>query len=203
MPTYNMTTNQPEEGAFLVYFNGVEIPSSGVSVSMGLGTYPTAEVTVAPDSGLIQLGAQDRVQVAIFYKDNHYTRVVGKAPDFRLIFDGEIIGWSYVTAAGERRMRFSCVAHAEVLDHLLPEFVTGVEGIALNAASAPETGAANSPLLQTELTFPWSLFFFGLNPTELVDDSKTAVDQDELKGFIRRPYDIIRNMLRAISGTEV
>lgn len=225
--TYNMTHNQPEEAAFLVYINGIEIPVQGATVRMGVGEYPSATITTAPDANLIQLGAQDRVQVAIFYKDNHYSKSIGGAPDFRLMFDGDIVGWTYVTAAGQRQMRFSCVAHVEVLDHIHPDFVVGPDGAAQSAIAAYK-GSASGTLLQTELTFPWSIFFFGLNPTnvgtvpllgELVgdelageadaalkkatEDTKKKLDDDQMKGFIRRPYDIIANMLRAMCGTDV
>lgn len=212
--TTHMTHNQPEEAAFLVYINGIEIPVQGVSVRMGVGEYPSAEITTAPDANLIQLGAQDRVHVAVFYKDNHYTKSIGRSPDFRLMFDGEIIGWSYVTAAGQRHMRFSCVSHVEILDHIEPDFVTGPEGTAMSAINAHQS-ATSGALLQTELTFPWSIFFFGLNPTgagvplssvltdRLKKTVETDIDKRTLTGFIRRPYDIIANMLRAMGGTEV
>lgn len=198
--TYDMTHNRPEEGAFLVYINGVEIPVQSASVRMAVGEYPSAEIVVAPDANLIQLGAQDRVEVAIFYKDNHYTRSIGRAPDFRLIFDGVIVGWSYTTAAGQRHMRFSCVAHAEILDHVHPELIIGPDAAAQSAINASKSGAGAS-LIQSELAFPWSIFFFGLVAPEPQAEGETA-SPNNLRGYIRRPYDIINNMLRAMVGTE-
>ncbi len=49
-----------KEGSYRVYFNGIDIPSSGVSVQYGVMTPPVASIEVAPDRELLRLGQGDR-----------------------------------------------------------------------------------------------------------------------------------------------
>jgi len=196
MSTDNFTYNQPQEGAYLVYINGIEVPSSGVSVRHGVGEYPSATVSVAPDNNLIQLGAQDRLEVQVFFKDNHYPTSLGAPPDFRIMFDGIITGWSYSISAGQRTIQFDCVSNVQVLDELQPDFVSGPESIAMQAIGT-KTGTEVSSS-QTTLTFPWDLFFSGIFPETKADGTKTSKAP-----LVRRPFDIIQNVFRAIMGREM
>ena len=182
MTTQHFSTNQPKEGAYIVYLNGIEIPAAHATVEMTANELPRASVTVAPDMSMLQLGKEDRVEVQIFYKDDIHTAVEGKVPDFRLLFDGEISGWSYVTAGRSRNIQFSCVHASQILQTLNPYFITGPESMAMNAHAAPE--GTQAEFLHGGPTFPWSVFFYGFNTPQ----------QKEL---IKRPYDYIENIFRS------
>ena len=182
MTTLNASTTQPKEASYVVYLNGIEIPAPSVTVSMGVGNLPTANITVAPDLNMVQLGKEDRVEVQIFYKDDIHTAVEGKSPDFRLLFDGVIGGWSYVNAARSRSIQFTCVHASEILETLKPNFITGPNSMAMNAYAAVEGTEAN--FLHSGMTFPWSMYFYGFN---------TPAN----KTLIKRPYDFIENVFRS------
>jgi len=68
--TSNYTTNRPREAAWIVYINGLEIPVIGVEVSYGVWKIPTAAIQMVPHPSLERIGAEDRLHVVIFYKDD-------------------------------------------------------------------------------------------------------------------------------------
>jgi len=180
------TSEQPREGSFLVYLNGIEIPAQSVSVSMGLWVIPTATIEVAPDVELQRLGAEDRVQVAIFYLDYDYTAQMGLPPDFRLLFEGEIVGWSYVNSATMRAMRFQCVNYMRMLDDLYTFFMTSLEDYVQGATSKSVLAGSVMGVSGFGPTFPASLLLEGLG----IRQTNT----------IRRPFDLIENVLRTCTG---
>lgn len=180
MTTMHASTTQPKEASYVVYLNGIEIPSPNVSVTMSIDALPVATVTVAPDMNMVQLGKEDRVEVQIFYKDDIHTAVEGKAPDFRLLFDGEISGWSYVNAARSRSIQFSCVHASQILETLNPYFITGPNAMVMSGTGAPS--GTDIDFIHSGLTLPYSLFFYGFNA---------------LDGIIKRPYDYIENIFRS------
>ncbi len=180
MTTLHASTTQPKEGAYVVYLNGIEIPATAASVDMVIDGLPTATVTVAPDMNMVQLGKEDRVEVQIFYKDDIYTAVQGRVPDFRLLFDGTIAGWSYVAAAKRRNIQFRCVHASQILETLNPYFITGPNAMVMSGVGMPKPNQVN--LVHSGLTLPYSLFFYGFN----------ALDK-----IIKRPYDYIENIFRA------
>lgn len=176
------TINRFHEGSYLVYFNGIEIPATAVSVTSGVWQIPTATVSVVPDATLAGIGREDRMHVAIFYLDDVYTP---NDPQFRLLFDGEITGWSYSNTARGRSMNFACISQLAILEEIYPYFVTGLDSMLTSTIQA--TNANQAVFSHAGLTFPSSLLYNGF-------------DQSIGNG-LKRPYDIVENILRALIGS--
>lgn len=180
------TEDRPHEGSYVVYFNGVEVPTRHVNVQMGVGQIPRAAIDMAPDKELQRLGAEDRVQVAVFYLDDYYTEMVGTNPDFRLLFEGDIIGWQYTNSSRGRSLQFSAVNFLRIMNELYMQFVQGLDTLVTGTL---ETLKDPAKLLSAHFgpTFPVSLLYVGLN--------------NEAGKLIRRPYDMVENALRACTGS--
>jgi len=180
---YTHTT--PKEISFIVYINGFEVPVSGVSVNAGKGTVPTAHISMVPDPSISRLGVEDMVEVQIFYKDDYYSAREGKSPDFRLLFDGVIVGWEYSSSALGRQITFSCVQVTHVLRTIKSYFITGADAAASVFFQSP-TGS-QIDFIQPGMTVPWSYFIYGFG----VNNKP-----------IRRPYDFISNIFKACVGKK-
>jgi len=181
LTSFEFTKETPRENTWLVYFNGIEVPTTSIDVNMGVWMIPTADISMPPDKELYRLGAEDRVQVSAFYLDNYHTELTGKAPDFRLLYEGDIIGWQYTNTPAGRLLRFRVTNYLDILDSLYTFFMSSVD----NLTVATLDGKVN-PNQMTSFTyapvFPASLLFRGL---------------DQTQGNIRRPYDILNNVIRA------
>ena len=188
------------EGSFIAYICGVEIPVVSVQVHLSVGGQePTALVTMTPDPLITRLGAEDRVEIQVFYLDPFYPEVqkVGKPSDFRLLFEGEILGWSYTNSPRGRTMALTCGNFLRILSDLQPVHLTGPESFAMNMAANPTGNTAATPT--NSLTFPWSIFFYGINQN-VADPNKLEVGKED--GLIRRPYDLIMNILNSVVGVD-
>jgi len=185
--TLHASTTQPKEAAYIVYLNGIEIPAISASVDMQTGSLPVATVGVSPDLSMVQLGKEDRVEVQIFYKDDIHSAVDGKAPDFRLLFDGVIAGWSYVNAHNSRAIQFKCVHASQVLETLRPYFITGSNTMVMSGLKSNNAGTTVN-LIHSAISLPFSLFFYGF-------DAKK-------RNLIKRPYDYIENIFKSCIGAK-
>lgn len=187
--TLRFTSEKPREVSFLVYFNGIETPAEAVSVRMAAGSLPEATINVLPDVELRRLGAEDRIQVQIFYLDDVYSAQMGLASDYRLLFEGDIVGWRYSNTARGRQMSFNAVNHLKILDELRPFFMTGLDSLAVGAAKTADGKlVGGAALAQAGPLFPSSILYSGLDL--------------EAKKMIRRPYDLVENTLRACIGLD-
>jgi len=183
--TIGFTDNYPHEGAYLVYINGIEVPVEAVSINSNVGGVPpTATLQLAPDPILARLGAEDRVEVQVFYLDDIFPQIdQKKEPDFRLLYEGEITGWSYVNTARGRSLSFRCRNFLKILEDLKPSYITGFASVAQSTTDAPQGDEV--AFLANPLLFPWSRFFYGLDQTQ--------------EKLIRRPYDLIMNAIDSVS----
>ena len=172
------SSNKFKRGSFLVYIQGVEVPALSVTVSYGVWRIPEASITLPADKELFRLGREDRLQVAIFYLDEHH----GDMPEFRLLFDGEITGWVYQNSEGSNAMSFRAVGHTAILTQLFPMYMTGLDSI-VKAATTPAQGQLS--ITSFANTFFSNLFYYGLN---IGKDAKR----------IKRPYDFIVNLFQAL-----
>lgn len=186
--TTEFTKEFPLEGAYLVYFNGIEIPSPRIQVDMANWIVPQATVNVAPDRELQRIGAEDKLEVAIFYLDHAYSRLTGKDPQFCLLFDGYITGWSYTNTPAGRYMTFRCVHHSRILDNMYASFLTGLDNM-VSGVSASERNRNQVNSSHPGPLFPTSLLYTG------VDSSAGTL--------IRRPFDLLENAFRACIDGEV
>lgn len=188
MTTIKFTDNRLHEGSFVVYLNGIEVPVKQVSVSMGINSNPQASIVMVPDPLISRIGAEDRMEVAMFYLDDIYPSIEkpGRAADFRLLYDGDITGWSYANSALGRRIGLSSQGTLKILQDLYPCFITGPQALTMEIAGPPQGNEAS--YVTNSLNFPWNRFFFGFN--------------QEQEKIIRRPYDLIENILNSCIGVE-
>ena len=180
------TEDRPHEGSYVVYFNGIEVPCQSIQVDMGVGEIPRASINMAPDKELQRLGAEDRVQVAAFFLDDYYTELSGNKPDFRLLFEGDILGWQYTNSSRGRSLQFTAVNFLKILQELYVSFVQGLDSLVTGTLESLKDPAK---ILSSQFgpTFPASLLYVGLNT--------------EVGKLIRRPYDLVENALRSCTGT--
>jgi hypothetical protein len=188
MTAIGFTDNYPHEGSFIAYLNGIEVPVQSVEVRMGVNTNPSATFEMVPDPIIQRIGAEDRLEAAVFYLDDVYPDInkKGSASDFRLLYEGEITGWSYTNSAMGRRIGLNSVGFLQILYDLFPYFISGPESLALSTFSEPTGNEAT--FVTNPMCFPWNRFFYGFDQTE----SK----------LIRRPYDLIMNVLGACTGVK-
>jgi hypothetical protein len=165
-------------GSWLLYLNGIETPAMRVDIQMGVNAVPSATVVLAPDRELLRLGAEDRVQVAVFYLDNYQSQIEQKHPDYRLLFEGEIVSWSYQNAAAGRSLSFQAQGHAGMLGRIKAYFMSSITDVGNHLAQTASTIPV--PLWPSQ-----NLFFTTLQ-----------------KGgeFVKRPYDIVKNAFRLMFG---
>lgn len=197
---------------WICYINGIEVPIKAFSLNYGVWQIPEFIIHLLPDVLLIRLGHEDRVPVQIFYLD-HW--VDPTKPTFRLLVDGEIIGWRYSSYAGERTLSFKCIAHIHLFKQLFFYYMTNVDDIV--AAQSPDT--QSSGFTQAGLLYPYSLFHQGLlvSPgtgrqtstgtgrdarrtldVEGTDDPNTNADAP-----IQVPYQFVYNVIKGIISTTI
>jgi hypothetical protein len=198
------------QASWICYINGIEVPILGFSTSCSVGQIPSFTISLAPHPSLERLGVEDRVPVAIFYLDYWHTP---EAPEFRLLIDGEIVGWSYTNYMGRRAMTFDCLSHIHVLQQLYFFYMTNVDDVV----------AAQSPTVMAQgfstpgLLYPYALFHKGLLATsEQIQAAQPrrpgAVGQSDLPAqddnsdatkLIQAPYELLYNVIRGVIGKNV
>ena len=141
-------------GSYLLYLNGLEIPCPSVSVTCGVGQIPEASFALAPHPLLQRLGSEDRLEVVVFFLDDTMT----DPPEWRLLFEGEVMGWSYANTPLGTKMSFNAIMDIAIFSQLTYSFMTAndVMGQALNPVG--DTVQATQP----GAFYPFSLFKKGL-----------------------------------------
>jgi hypothetical protein len=174
------------QAAWLVYINGLEIPVVRIDLSFGLWQPSTAQLHLIPHQTIQRLGAEDRLQVAIFYLDTHWNP---DKPEFCLLGEYEITGWSYQNSPYGRTIVFNCASQLSILSQLHFFYISSIDDIAayqsLNATD-PTIASVVTPL------YPASLFRDGLTGASGAD---SASGDDS--SFIKRPIDFVLNLFRA------
>ena len=179
------TANNPHRGAWLVYLNGIEIPCPSVSVSYGVWCIPEATFTFPPHKLLHRLGNEDRLEVTIFYLD---TLINPEVPQFRLLFEGEIVGWSYRNTATGRQMSFNAIADIAIFTQLYFFFMNNVETmVQYNTVQGIDANSIARP----GVFFPFSLFQDGL----VVPPSDTS---DTETKPITKPFQLLYNAVKGL-----
>ena len=211
------STNPVYQAAWICYVNGVEVPIMGFQIDCGVWKIPSFSIDMVPDILLQRLGNEDRVPVQIFYLD-YWCNPAN--PEFRLLIDGEIIGWRYSSSAGQRTMSFSCLSHIHVFQQLYFFYMTNIDDIV--AASGPDV--QSSAFTQAGLLYPYSLFHQGLivTPTQVADArpaprrragqprrpvaevSEADLDRDDrVRQPIKAPFELIYNVVKGVIGSTV
>lgn len=178
------TSASVERAAYLLYLNGYAVPCPSASVSCGVGQIPEASFSLAPHPLLQRLGADDRIEVTIFYLDKVITP---SAPEWRLMFEGELLGWSYTNTPMGRKMNFNAIADIAIFRQLQYYFMTATDvmGHALNPTA--DVNSASQP----GAFYPFSLFKKGL----LYGRNKST---EEVLPDIEKPFEILFNAVRGM-----
>lgn len=172
--------------SWIVYINGLQVPVAGVQVVSGVWQIPQATIQMVPNPALMRLGAEDRVQVQVFYCDQWYR----SPPTFCLLFDGEIVSWSFVSTTGSRAIAFAAVDYIQILTQLFFFFMGSFDDIATGASGqALGVGGATVELAGYGALYPYSLFSQGL-----ADPGDSTANN----AVITRPIDFAYNIVRAL-----
>lgn len=168
-------------GAFLVYICGVEVPAMSVNVSCGVWNPPSIQIQLPPSRKLQRLGEADRVKVAVFYLDTHYSSdgVTPEKPEFRLLAEGEIVAVDYQQGPSDAYLTIHANAEIGVLTQLFPFFASSVHS---SVAARTEQTTAPTMVTVTDNPLISSLWFRGVSGSQP----------------IKRPYDFVENILRLL-----
>lgn len=183
------STNDLNQAAWLVYINGIEIPAMGVTTNWGVWQMPTATIQLVPHPMLQRIGYEDRLQVAIFYLDEFW---FADDPQFCLLGEFEVVGWSYMNSGHGRSLQLECVSHDQILEQLRFFYISSMGDIADERLN----NATGGSFAFTKLIFPECLFMEGLTtPIDLpLEEGDATTDQ----GFIKRPIDFVLNVFRSL-----
>lgn len=182
--------NKPHNGAFIVYINGIEVPCKSVSDRIGVWQIPEFQLEMVADPVLTRFGAEDRVQVVVFYLDD-VTVDPSQSPAFKVFAEGEITGWGYRRVTNGRSIILTCVNQMAIFTQLFVQFLTNLDDMIAHATFAGSgTFEFSSPTSQ--IVYPFSLFKQGL----ILPQGSSAPD-------ITRPFDFLYNILRGMVGANV
>jgi len=187
------TVELPHQGAWLVYLNGLLVPCPSVSVSYGVGVIPEATLSFPPHRLLQRLGTEDKIEVVVFYLDD---LAEPTKPEFRLLFEGEIAGWSYTSSTSGRQITFNAIADISIFTQLHFFFLNNVDTLAANVVKEGGSQSVEG-VDQAGAVFPFSLFKKGLlirEPLKLTDPPQPDVT---------RPFEIIYNVVRGMLDHEL
>jgi hypothetical protein len=173
------SSNMPHRAPLLCYIAGIECPITAATVSYGVWKIPEASISMFPDPKLQRFGAQDRVPVVLFYLDEY---IDPKRPTWRMLFEGEIVGWGYQNTSAGRAINFQCLMDIAVWTQLFLFYMTNVDTIASGVLTARQSA---EQINQAAAVFPYSLFRKGL------------ITQGDT-GYITRPFDLAYNVVRGL-----
>lgn len=203
------STNDAHNGSFIVYINGIEVPVKSVSMRYGVWQMPEMQIEMVADPVLTRLGAEDRVQVTVFYLDDIKV-APSVAPAFRLFGEGEITGWGYRNTPSGRSIVFTCVTQFSIFDQLIVQFLTTLDDM-IGYATFAGSGTLGQGVPTSEIVFPFSLFKQGLIPTQPAATNSTdatatgaaaqGIAQDA--STITRPFDFLYNVVKNMMGAQV
>lgn len=176
-------------GTYVVYIGGVEVPVNSIDIHFAIGGQdPTALISLAPHRLITRLGAEDRLEVQVFFLDQiSYPN----QPEYRLLFEGSISGWTFQRDAVQVSVGLTVQGIMNVLRALTVEYLTSVTALAnYNPLQGTNIGIADSDLIM-----PWKLVFFGIGQEAQLQEGF------ELKR-VKRPFDFVFNFLRLIFDTD-
>jgi len=179
------SSNRPHRAPVLCYIAGVEAPVTSCTVSFGIGKIPEAQITMFPDPSLQRLGVEDRVPVVCFYLDEF---IEPDAPTWRMLFEGEIVGWAFNNTAMGRSIVFSCVGDIAVYTQLFLFYMSTLSSLGLGTQAAVEQ---KNQINMATATYPYALFKRGL-----IADGRD-------KEYITRPFDFAYNIIRGLLTDKI
>jgi len=209
----NYTVNSLQQAAWLVYFNGLEIPVARVTATFGVWSVPKVTLTMVPHPIIQRLGREDRIQVVVFYLDHHWNPAMS---EFRLLGEYEITGWSFSNTSNGRMMSFICESPLKIFDELHFFYIAALNDIATACGSTTSSDPSTSSVAKT--LYPSSLFLEGLTATGTAKVSvegssfpkgvkgiqarrKQIEDTVEISAgskFIKTPLEFVINIFRSL-----
>jgi hypothetical protein len=102
---------------FKLYIEGVQVPFESMSINQSYRGYPTADIQIPPESGLIDITKGYEPKVHIFYNDVNYG-------GDRLLFWGFIKSTSYSRSRnqGSTSVTFHCEHKNSILEQIVLEY---------------------------------------------------------------------------------
>lgn len=184
------SSSAPRQAAFLVYINGLEVPAKSASLRYGVWQIPEMQIEMVADPVLVRLGAEDRVQVVVFYLDDCDV-ALGVTPQFRLFGEGEITSWGYRNTSSGRSIVFTVVNQIAVFTQLFVQFMTTLDDM-IGHATNPGAGITDVATPSNQLVYPFALFQQGLMP-----------GAGEAPTQITRPFEFLYNAVRGMISSRV
>jgi hypothetical protein len=172
------------QAAWLCYINGLEIPIEGADITFGVWQMPTASIRLTPHPIMQRIGAEDRLQVVLFFLDEFYEP---GNPQFRLWTEYEVIGWGYASGSGSRQLQLDCVAQIQIFKQMHFSHLSAykdavlrknVNGVSIGG-DVYGTGGAVTVIPE-------------------VDTTVTSISGTHRRSFVRRPIDLVLHIFRAI-----
>ena len=181
--TQAKVSNPPQQIAYIVYIAGVHVPVNNVSVTSSVGSFPVLNFSMPATADLIKLGEEDRTPVAVFFLDKWYSPQnpkLGIKPTWRLLFDGDIVGWGFSKGVNSKTISFSAVSHIAALNSMSIMYITGKGNELMSNVSSSSVESLNRAVLKDMRSL--SFYKKGLYGT----------------GDITRPIDFVKNLLLGI-----
>jgi len=185
------SVNRLNQAGWLVYINGIEIPVNRAEVRFAVWDLPTLTLDVIPHPLLRRIGAEDRLQVALFYLDHHWEP---GSPTFRLLGEFEVVKWGYSTSSRGRSVRLTCLSHLGIFDQLKFYYISSLRDIYTSAAGRIAGDSSQASVVK--LHYPASLFMEGLtSPVQDQVSGTSATATEATDKFIKRPIDFVGGRL--------
>lgn len=193
MPNY--TVNSLHQAAWLVYINGLEIPVPSWSAQFGVWQMPTLTLDMIPHPILTRIGAEDRLQVALFYLDTHWDP---DDPQFCLLGEFEVVGWAYNNiGSGQRMIQLQCVSQIQIFQQLYMYYISSMSDIVTSELPQHKTDAQSATTVK--ILYPASLFLEGLTSPESTKATESELGEEvDVDNFIKRPIEFVLNLFRAL-----
>lgn len=213
-PTAARSSSTPSDNptylaGWICYIDGREVPIYGFETNSTVWEPPTMRIHLLPDVLLMRLGHEDRVPVVLFYLD-HW--VDPTRSDFRLLGDGEILGWQYSHAKGVRTVAFTVTAHIHVFQQLYFQYMTNIDDIV--ASRSPELVASSIATTPGPI-YPYALYHQGLNQTAAqieaatprpgvtVTDTNPDAETPGATQPIQAPYELVYNAIKGCIDASI
>jgi len=208
-PSSTPSDNPTYLAGWVCYINGREVPIYAFETNSTVWEPPTMRIHLLPDVLLMRLGHEDRVPVVLFYLD-HW--VDAHHSDFRLLGDGEILGWQYTHSKGTRTVAFTVTAHIHVFQQLYFQYMTNIDDIV--ASRSPELVASSIATTPGPI-YPYALYHQGLNQTAAqieaatprpgvtVTDTNPDAETPGATQPIQAPYELVYNAIKGCIDASI
>lgn len=200
-----------------VYVSGIYIPASSVVVTTSFNAIPQCVITLPAYPELYGMGRGDRVPVHVFILDTFATRtedaVDGKpaaelSPEYRLFFEGVIIGFGYVNNALGRAFIIQCEGVFNILHKLFIRHIASASD--LKATTTPGQAETEFVKHTFKSAFPLSMLMSsgtdGVElckyPTKMLENAfafiKNYEGSSKLATFYKTYFDLIKISNRVV-----